>query len=374
MQSGPSPRPSEPQKVTWEAPEEVLALFPGVEKDDVKDLINASYNGSGQTYLTKWLQKVGIPREALPAYYHQLQAEVQKMMVEESKDQELVAALKAAGVPQAKLAARTVFTKNEAFEAERRDRASKAFELAGNSQLVSIEHDGTPRLVTGDVDLVAVAASVGVPLVVKPYRTKDELIAVLKTMDTSIPPELWDVQDGRWQERQAAKDECMSYLTQEKKEDRTCTLAFSRALQFMQLQTFDGQRNIDEIFVAVPANKASLYLWKWEVKWTQSPVTVHEAFLVDRCRELVQEWFGPGNHPQLEMKGMFDGAVHHLLKTQLYRPIFLNSLDSRPDLILFDCGRCLQRDSKVPFLVFRLGYLFIIQYINILFLYIYKII
>jgi hypothetical protein len=135
--------------------------------------------------------------------------------------------------------------------------------------LVSIEHDGTPRLVTGPVDLIQVAAAVGVPLVLKPYRTKDELIAVLKTMDPSIPPELWDLPDPKWLERQVAKEECMNYLTRDKKEERTCTLAFSKALQFMQLQTFDGLRNINEIFVAVPANKASLYLWKWEMVWTQ---------------------------------------------------------------------------------------------------------
>ena len=346
MHSEPLSGPSSPKPALRQAPEEVLALFPLAKKDDVKDLINASYNGSGQAYLNKWLLRVGIPRSALPSYYHELQAEVQRMMAEDSKDPELLAALRAAKVPEAKLAARAVFTKNEAFEAERRDRASQAFELAGHSQLVSIEHDGTPRLVTGPVDLIQVAAAVGVPLVLKPYRTKDELIAVLKTMDPSIPPELWDIPDPKWLERQAAKEECMHYLTRNKKDERNCTLAFSKALQFMQLQTFDGLRNINEIFVSVPANKTSLYLWKWEIVWTQSPIAVHEAFLVDRCRELVQEWMGPGYHPQLEMKGMFDAAVHHLLKTHLYMPTFLNNLDCRPDLILFDCGRCLHRDSK----------------------------
>jgi hypothetical protein len=160
-------------------PQSVLDLFPGVDREEVKQLIHATYNGAGEKFQDKWLARNMLG--SFPEYYTCLQAEVQKMGRLDMGDVELVAKVKAAGITEPhKVQSRVVFTKNEIFEARNREKALAAFDSAGGSSLVSLEHDGTPRLMSLPVDLVAIAAAAGVSVVVKPYRNKDELIQSLK--------------------------------------------------------------------------------------------------------------------------------------------------------------------------------------------------
>ena len=239
-----------------------------------------------------------------------------------------------------------VFTKNERVEAERRTTALKAFEAAGGCTLVSLEHDGTPMLMQKAVDLVAVAAEVGVKLVVKPYMCKGELIRALKAYDPTIPESDWDSPEPFWQEKAADEAEVVHYLRQKKREERNCPMAFAKLLKHMELPTPAGRFLLGEIFVSVPKNKDALYVWRWTGKWEQFPSSVQQAYLADRCKELVQQLLGPGIHPQAEMLSMFNAAVHHAVTTSLFRPSFVNAMDNNHDLILFDCNRSLHRNTK----------------------------
>ena len=324
----------------------MVDLFVGASRSDVKELINAAYNGSGDKFLDRWLNATGLKKEQLPKYYFQLLKEVHKMMAIDLQDTVLVDKLKHAGVPEDKLGTRVTFLKNEVFEANKRDAASAAFDAAGGSVLVSIEHDGTPRMMTADVDLVKIAADVGVELVIKPYRNKEQILEALKLYDPSIPAAFWDEVEVHWEEKAMVHTKVMSYLMQPKKDDRQCPLVFAEALKFLVLPTKMGPLPVSELFASVPQNKSSLYLWRWTWKWMQSPAAVHQGYLVDQCKALVQELMGPGNHVQLEMKSMFECAVSHLIKTTLYQPTLVNEFDSNHDLILFNCGRALHRDTK----------------------------
>ena len=335
------------------------------DKDDVKELINASYNGSGKKFLNKWLTQTGAKEADLPAYYQHLLDEVQRMSADDSKDSELMECLRRAGVKEEKLASRVTFTKNECFEAGKRDAACKAHDAAGGSTLVSIEHDGTPRLPTEDVDLVKIAADAGVALVVKPYRTKEQIIEARKLYDPTIPSHFWDEPEVCWEEKATARALVLHYLLQKKKEDRQCPLVLATALRFLELPTKLGKKLISTLFVSVPQNKSSLYLWRWTWKWIQSPAAVHSGFLVNCCKDMVQDFMGPGIHQQTEMKSMFETAISHLIRTDLYDDEFINHLDANHDLILFECGRALHRDTKALFLFFFYIYICLSIYIYI---------
>ena len=317
------------------------------KKDDVKELINAASNDSGAKFLDKWCATTGMPREALPKYYWDMVGEVREMGRLDMEDVDLVEKVKQAGVQGDRaVQCRVVYTKNERVEAERRDKALAAFKAAGGCTLVSLEHDGTPMLMHGNINLAAEAAKVGVKLVVKPYRAKLDLLEALKNYDPSIQAADWDIAEEDWEEHQVVESEVLHFLRQKKKEDRHCPMAFAKLLKYMELPTPAGEFRIGEIFVSVPKNKDALYVWRWTGKWEQFPSSVQASYLADRCRELVGRLLGPGNHPQLEMLSMFNTAVQHAVTTSLFRPAFVNLLNTNMDLIMFDCNRSLHRNTK----------------------------
>ena len=166
-----------------------------------------------------------------------------------------------------------------------------------------------------------------------------------------------------WEEKAAARAVVLHYLLQKKKEDRQCPLVLADALRFLELHTKLGKKLISTIFVSVPQNKTSLYLWRWTWKWIQSPAAVHSGFLVDCCKDMVQDFMGPGIHQQTEMKSMFEAAIGQLIRTSLYDDQFINHLDANHDLILFECGRALHRETKDLRVLVILLYLHISIYI-----------
>jgi hypothetical protein len=63
------------------------------------------------------------------------------------------------------------------------------------------------------------------------------------------------------------------------------------------------------------------------------------------------------------MQDMFKSAAEHLINTSLFNPHFVNLLNSKPELILFDGGLAMHRDTKEllqtspkDFLSFSTGY------------------
>ncbi len=135
-------------------------------------------------------------------------------------------------------------------------------------------------------------------------------------------------------------------------------------MRFLELHTKLGKKLISTLFVSVPQNESSLYLWRWTWKWIQSPAAVHSGFLVNCCKDLVQDFMGPGIHQQTEMKSMFETAISHLIRTSLYDDQFINNMDANQDLILFECGRALHRETK-DFFSFLIFYIYICLSINI---------
>ena len=202
------------------------------------------------------------------------------------------------------------------------------------------------------MDLVKVAADVGVTLSVKKYRTAQELLEVFKKA-SGLDPALWDEIEPQWQddlrrdsEFQELKSKCAAYLMEKKREDRNCPLLFAKALPYVKVSTVVGDLPISQVFVSVPKNKDALYVWRFTQKWEQFPSAVQQGYLTDRCQDLVQIILGPGLHQQLEMHGMFGTAVNHMIRTSLYAPSFINSLDSNHSLVLFEDGMALHRDTK----------------------------
>ena len=327
-------------------------MFPGIAADEVKQLVHATYNGSGERFCSKWMARNKVT--SLPDYHRNLLNEVRKMGDLDLKDQELVRKIKSAGISgEHAIRSRAIFVKNEAHEARNRDKALAAFDAAGGSSLVSLEHDGTPRLMTGDIDLVAVAASVGVAVVLKPYRGKSELIDALKAMDPDVPAHLWDEVEADWFEnlnlqerREDAYNVVRYYLQQPKKDDRSCPIAFAQALQYWEVDTAVGRKMIVEIFASVPASKTSLFVWRYSWKWEQKVAKVQVGYLTDRGVDLVRHLLGPGNHQQCEMKTMFHSAADHMVSTMLYKPSIVNRFNTSAELILFEGGMALHRDSK----------------------------
>jgi hypothetical protein len=149
-----------------------------------------------------------------------------------------------------------------------------------------------------------------------------------------------------------AREECVDYLLQEKKEDRACPLLFARLLRTITVTTSLGEMAIRDAMFTVPANKTSLYVWSWNYAWKNEPISVVQAALLDKSASLVVELLKNRTEDfsqQKEMKGMFGQAVDQLMKAHLYRPHLINEMDCNHELILFEHGMALHRDSKELF-------------------------